>query len=354
MKPKNIKALKQFLKIFSDSTRIFIIAIIVFTFSCKKNNFSTTPDNINEIYSVNGTKIYNYGNPLQVIGANAFHIFGAGGSDMNSWNIDIAREFIGNIKETVLTGSVIQDVTGAYLHSMQEVADSNRKNNRVTIFCPFGWDGTKATEFTGKRPTQSAWWTDYKVKLQQWAEYFKDQKDVWIEIWNEPYLYDRTDGYTDDIWANDMNQMVSIIRNVGNNNIILVPCAEQGQDESVLVNKGAAFLSGKKNILFDIHAYEKWLLVSNTEIGNRLQNLKQQNLPVFFGEVAPLNAVVLMNPQSFLDSVYNRGLSVCGWVWKYSSNDKDALLDNSGLPNNNSNNSWGTLFKNLCGRSRKP
>jgi mannan endo-1,4-beta-mannosidase len=151
-----------------------------------------------------------------------------------------------------------------------------------------------------------------------------------------------------------MNEMVAIIRNAGNNNIVLVPCAEQGQDESVLINKGVAFLKGKINILFDIHAYEKWLLVGNAPIGNRLQQLKLKNLPVIFGEIGPMNAGVLMNPQSFLDSAYNRNLSVCAWVWKYDGNDLDALLDVNGLPNNNGNNNWGSLYENLAGRVRKP
>ena len=139
---------------------------------------------------------------------------------------------------------------------------------------------------------------------------FKNQPDVWIEVWNEPYRYDRADGYTDNIWLSDMNDLVSVARNAGNTNMLLVPCAEQGQDESVLINKGATFLSGKKNILFDVHAYEKWLLPGNADIGTRLGNLKKNNIPVIFGEVAPMNAGVLMDPKPFLDSVYNRGLYV--------------------------------------------
>jgi mannan endo-1,4-beta-mannosidase len=151
-----------------------------------------------------------------------------------------------------------------------------------------------------------------------------------------------------------MNEMVVNIRNTGNKNIIIVPCAEQGQDESVLINKGIQFLANKNNILFDIHAYEKWLLVSNSEIINRLDLLKQQNLPILFGEIAPLNAGVLMNPQSFLDLIYNRGLSVCAWIWKYDENDTDALLTSAGLPNNNNNNNWGAMYKELASRNRKP
>jgi mannan endo-1,4-beta-mannosidase len=332
-------------------TSFYCIYISIFFLSCKKTNtdiISTAS------FHISGSKIYNKNTALQLMGANSFHSFSAGSSDMNNWSIDISREFIGNMTENPITGTVIKDANGSYLYPLQLIADSNHNNHRITIFCPFGWDGTSTTLFTGTRPTQTAWWTNYKNKLQQWAIQFKDQPDVWIEVWNEPYRYDRADGYTDAIWLSDMNEMVTIIRNAGNNNIILVPCAEQGQDESVLINQGNSFLSGKNNIIFDIHAYEKWLLVSAPAIGNRLQQLQQKNIPVIFGETAPMNAGTLMNPQSFLDSAYNKGLSVCAWAWKYDGNDQDALLAQGGLPNNNNNNSWGTLFKNYCSKTRKP
>ncbi len=273
---------------------------------------------------------------------------------MNAWNMDIAREFVGNMKENPLSGYPIQDSNGAWLHSLQAIVDSNRLNNRITILCAFGWDGKSTTLFTGLRPTQTAFWTSYKTKMTQWATQFKNQPDVWIEVWNEPYRWDRADGYTDDIWVSDMNQMVTLLRNAGNKNIILVPCAEQGQDESVLNNKGVSFLTGKTNILFDVHAYEKWLLSTNANIGSRLAALKTKNLPVLFGEMAPMNAGTLMNPQAFLDSTYNRGISTCAWVWKYNETDQDALLTSAGLPNNTNNNNWGTIYKNHAARLRKP
>ena len=50
---------------------------------------------------------------------------------------------------------------------------------------------------------------------------FKDQNDVWIEVWNEPYRYDLTDGYTDAIWLQNMNELTAIIRATGNKNIIV-------------------------------------------------------------------------------------------------------------------------------------
>lgn len=333
-------------------SKVFVILSLI-TLSCNKDK-KTSEQTYTDQFTIVKNKIYNYNNPIQLIGSNAFHVFGAGGGDMNSWNIDIAREAVVNMSEEPLTGFPILDATGSYLHSLQAVVDSNRANKRISIICPFGWNGRDTTFFTGKMPNQTYWWNDFKIKLKQWAIQFKNQPDVWIEVWNEPYRYDRADGYTDDIWMNNMNELVGLIRNTGNNNVIVIPCAEQGQDESVLNNKGQLFLSGKRNILFDIHAYEKWLMVSSSDMSNRLQRLKQNNIPVIFGETAPINAGVLMNTKPFLDSMYNYGISVCAWVWKYDENDKNALLTSTGATNNNNNNNWGTTFKTKCLTVRKP
>ncbi|MEM0577474.1 cellulase family glycosylhydrolase [Flavobacterium polysaccharolyticum] len=333
--------------------KLSIFLLILILFSCKKDEIET-PINSTTKYSTLEAKLLMNQKPIQLIGVNAFHVFGVGSTDMNTWKIDIIREFIGNIKETPLTGSPIKDATGAYLYSLENIIADNRANKRVTIICAFGWDGTPNTAFTGRSPQQTNWWQEYKTRLKEWATYLKDQPDVWIEVWNEPYRYDRADGYTDQIWLQDMNELVAIIRSTGNQNIVVVPCAEQGQDESVLLNKGNEFLNGKSNILFDIHAYEKWLLDSNSSVENRLNQLRNKNIPIIIGEIAPMNAGVLMNPKTFLDTMFDHGLSICAWVWKKDGNDIDALLTTTGEPNNNNNNNWGTTFKDLTDRSRKP
>jgi mannan endo-1,4-beta-mannosidase len=66
--------------------------------------------------------------------------------------------------------------------------------------------------------------------------------------------------------------------------------------------KRTSFLK-KSNIVFDIHAYEKWLLDSET---NRKQArfIKTTNFNSFG---APMNAGILMDPHYFLNAVYNRG-----------------------------------------------
>lgn len=325
--------------------------LLFFFGSCQKEE---SVANSNSGYQITNSNISYNSKNIQLIGANTFHVFGAGSADMNSWNLDIAREFIGNIKETPLTGNPIQDSHGAYLYSIQNIVNENRKQNKISWICAFGWDGNPSTLFTGKSPATTFWWEDYKAKLRLWAIQFKDQNDVWIEVWNEPYRYDRADGYTDAIWLQNMNELTEIIRATGNKNMVVIPCAEQGQDESVLLNKGNAFLAGKSNILFDIHAYEKWLLDSSTNINSRLDALNRFNIPIIFGETAPMNAGVLMNPEPFLNLIYDKGISVCAWVWKKDESDQDALMTQNGLPNNINNNNWGTTFKNLALKTRNP
>lgn len=333
--------------------QLFILLSIVLI-SCTKNE-EITIDEPQTVYAISGNKIVHNRVAKQFIGANAFHSFGGNSNDMMGWNFDIVREFVGNVKEQPLSGWPVQDTNGVWLHTLQQVVDGNRANGKITIICAFRWNGLDQTLFTGLKPSSTPFWVDFKTKLAAWATHFKDQPDVWIEVWNEPYRWDRADGYTDALWTSDMTEMYNIVRNTGNKNIVVLPVAEQGSDESVLINVGRNFLSGKSNVLFDIHAYEKWqIYATNAQVVNRLNALQQGGFAVIFGEVAPVNQTGLMNPQFFLNEAYNRGMSISAWLWKYDANDQDALLDANGLPNDNNNNNWGTMFKTLAARPRVP
>ncbi|MCA0131468.1 cellulase family glycosylhydrolase [Winogradskyella alexanderae] len=325
----------------------FCILLLVLS-SCTSNDINTT----NNSYKIHGKSILYNKEPIQFVGANALHSFAVGSADMVSWNLNISREFIGNMNENPIVGSPIQDSNGQFLYSLQSIVDDNRSNNLVTILTPFGWDGTEEKLLTGKFPTETAFWSDFKLKLELWSTHFKDQSDVWIEVWNEPFIYDRSDGYTDSIWKSTMNELYTVVRSTGNDNIILIPCAEQGQDESVLLHSGANFLVNKKNVLYDIHAYEKWLLDTPNNINVRINALIELNVPVFFGEVAPVNSGVLMNPQYFLNVIHAHNMSFAAWLWKYDESDQDALLTAEGLPNNYNNNNWGSLYNEIALRAR--
>jgi mannan endo-1,4-beta-mannosidase len=299
-----------------------------------------------DTYTVVGNAFQKNGVPTSWRGANAMHVFGGSSSDMNSWNVDIVREFIGNMRDTPLTGYPV-NVGGTYLYSLQNIVNDNRANGKVTILCPFGWDGSAATEFVGQNPSQTAWWTSYKTKYRAIANQFKNQPDVWFEVWNEPYWYDRSHGYSDALWLSDMKAMVDNIRSTKAMNIVLVPGAETGQDESVLLAKGSSLLSGRKNIGFDIHAYEKWLRDTQPSVESRIQSVKTAGLSMLFGEVGPYNTAEVMNPSNFLAAARTQQSTVSAWLWKYDGTDLDALLNADGTPNDNSNNSWGSTYRDF-------
>jgi hypothetical protein len=208
-------------------------------FSCN-NTTENLPETPTNTYNINKGNIEYNNKNLHLVGANTLQSFGVGSAALKTWNLDITREFIGNVKENPIEGSAILDANNKYLHALQTIVNENRKNNLITIICPFGWDGTQANLFTGKRPSNTFWWQEFKGVLAQWAMHFKDQNDVWLEVWNEPYRYDRADGYTDAIWQQEMAELYQVIRQT-NSNIILVPVAEQGQDESVILNLVALF-----------------------------------------------------------------------------------------------------------------
>ena len=56
------------------------------------------------------------------------------------------------------------------------------------------------------------------------------------------------------MWLSDAQEMVENIRAV-NQNIIVVPGALDGQDESIILRKGRELLSGQRDLVFDVHGY---------------------------------------------------------------------------------------------------
>ncbi|AKG23921.1 cellulase family glycosylhydrolase [Calothrix sp. 336/3] len=282
-------------------------------------------------------------------GVNAMHTFGGSSQDMQGWGLDMVREFIGNFRDNPIQGEdAIQTEEGVWLHPLQKIVQENRAHGKVTILCPFGWDGSRKTKFLGRNPSQTEWWQDYQKRYREVAQYFQNQPDVWFEVWNEPYDWQGLNGYSDALWLQDMQTMVDNIRSIAATNIILVPGAETGQDERVILQRGAELLKNRINIAFDIHAYEKWLWQPQEIMEERIQRLQQGGFVVLFGEVAPLNASELMNPRVFLQAAQKMGVSVCAWLWKYDGSDTNALLTADGIPNDSNNNFWGSTYKTFA------
>jgi mannan endo-1,4-beta-mannosidase len=305
-------------------------------------------------YSVVGADIRRSDTTVMLAGANALHVYGGTSSDMRDWKVTLVREFIRNLKDQPVTGAAVYSRTsGAWFHPLRAIVDSNRANGMVTILCPFGWDSLL---FTSLNPADQRFYGEYLARMRDIATEFKDESDVWIEVWNEPYWWAGGRGYTDDLWLADMQTMVDNIRSTGNRNIVLVPASEAGQAEAVLLNRGQALLSGRSNIVFDVHAYEKWMDgTTQASIEARLMALRQRNLAVLIGEVAPLNAGVLMDTRPMLTAAFNQRVSATAWLWKSDATDRSALRDGFGNPNDSNNFVWGTTFRDFLSKvSRTP
>jgi mannan endo-1,4-beta-mannosidase len=340
------------------------IIIVLLSFPACKNdpNLPTSdPDSAQNLppipskptlpFHVDGSNILKNSVPVSLNGVNALQTFGLVDPNlMNEWKIQIVREFVGNLREQPIDANAIQASDGKWYHPLQKIVNQNRANNKITIICPFGWvdQNGKQTLFTGLNPSSQDFFPAYLSKMQNIANHFKNQPDVWIEVWNEPYHWDNQANYSHDLWLKDMKEMIDNLRKVGGfESIILVPGNEQGQSESAIIAKGKELMKGRYNLVFDLHAYEKWLKNSTeTQIINRIQSLQKLNFAFVIGEIGVSNAGHELNPNEFLKAAKKTNLSVLAWLWNQNTSYKNALLTDDGLPNaTQDNNYWGNSFR---------
>ena len=221
-------------------------------------------------------------------GAKAFHI-NIPATDytyhlLRRWGIHTVQEFIENLNETPISGPPTNVSTGEWLHSLQSVVDANRHNGLVTILSPIGWvlPGARQVQMTGMYPTQQSYYNDYKARMKLIAAQFVNQSDVWLECWHEPYPFDNSGDYTDDVWLSDAVDMVQNLRSVpGFNNIIVVQSSGQGQNLEALFNRGTSLTYIFPNILFQVHQYEDWMRnINSTQVQSQINQLQDLALPL--------------------------------------------------------------------------
>lgn len=329
---------------------IILAAILVFANACSDDDKTEMNENPSLFY-IEGSELLQNGNSVNFRGVNALQTFGLGDQNlMNEWNIEIVREFIGNLREQPINGNAILGADNVWYHPLQNIVDSNRANNKITIFCPFGWvnNNGEQTLFTGLNPSSQIFYEDYKQKMSEIAEQFKNQEDVWIEVWNEPFHWNNENNYSHDLWLSDVIDMVSNLRMIdGFDNIILVPGNEQGQSENAILHKGIELLQNNYNIMFDLHAYEKWLINTTTQdIVDRIETIKSNEFPFLFGEIGVKNVGDAMPFEHFLEATKITSTTVLAWLWNKNSTDFNALLTDEGLPHSTiENNFWGSTFK---------
>ncbi|MDR3709307.1 MAG: cellulase family glycosylhydrolase [Capsulimonadaceae bacterium] len=287
------------------------------------------------------------GSAVTLRGVNAMHVFGGDSSEMRTWpGIGIVREFVGNLRDAPLEPRTAfhDEANGNWLHSLQDVVSKNTANGMVTILCPFGWDGTRNTVFSGATPSSVAYYSDYKKRMQDWVKQFQGQRNVWIELWNEPFSGRASTG-VDARWLSDTGDMADNLRGAGWDGIIVVPGASWGQDETVIERQGAALTSKRGDIVFDVHIYEQWLGKPAT-IEPRLRKLRSSRLPVVFGEIGPHNNVNVMDPAPFLAAAKaTEQSSVIAWIWSRGEKEPNSLLTRDGQPNDIGNFGWASTYR---------
>ena len=330
------------------STFFYVLGFIL---SCNKAGETIEVNAVSMPYSVSGNTLQKDGISVHFKGVNAMNSFGVGTHNlMDEWNIEIVREFIGNLREQPIDGDwAILSSDNRWLHPLQKMVDSNRVHGKVTILCPFAWVDSNgvSTFFTGKNPTEQSFYQEYKIKMRAIASHFKGQPDVWIQLWNEPYHWNNENNYTHDLWLSDHSEMIDNLRLVDSFENIIVVCGnEQGQSEDAILTKGSELLQGRHNILFDLHAYEKWLSHSTqSEIESRIEAINTAGFAHIFGEVSPVNVGGVMDVTNFLSAVENKNISTLAWLWNKNSNDVQSLMNDSGTENDINNNNWGSTYR---------
>ncbi len=309
-------------------------------------------------HTISGTKILKDGVPTQWRGVNVPNMTGPQSSSMAGWGIDIVREYITDVNNVPTGDTAIQDPsTGQWIHGLRKIVNDNRLNGKVTILCPFAWnlDGGWEEEYCGKTPRDRWFFTQHVDRLRAWAWEFRNDSDVWISLWNEPYGGNAGDA---DAWLTDSAEMIDAIRGQSNPNIIVVPVANWAQDETVLFSKGNTLKSGRSNLLFDIHCYAGWNdWQTQTDVQNRFQAVKNAGFAAMVGEVGSVigywnNQWQVRDVAKILNAAANTGMTCLAWHWK-NSNELDSLRMN-GQPNNTNNFNFGSTVRNYCLAARTP
>jgi mannan endo-1,4-beta-mannosidase len=232
-------------------------------------------------------------------------------------------------------------------NTLQTIVNHARASGKVTILCAMWYDndalagGTTpypACQLLGVNPSSDPRWAAVTNRWREIATHFKNQPDVWFDLWNEPYWWDDTRGYSETLWLSDMRLLVDNIRSTGARNICLVPGSATGQGHQVFINQGPALLSGRSNIVFAIHCYSSRWNVSQVTAETRFQAVLNAGGPLLIGEYGAGDPFT-----NILNAARTKQITSLAWLWKSSDTDNEALLRADGItPNDVGNNHLGS------------
>jgi mannan endo-1,4-beta-mannosidase len=227
---------------------------------------------------------------------------------VTAWGMDITRECI--------------DMKLTTDEELQHIVQLARSKGFVTILTAVWWDseaiqgGTTPypeCQLLGSIPSSDPRYTSIQKRWQEIAVLFKDQTDVWFGVWNEPYEWKKEQTSSSQQWLNDASSMVDNIRVTGANNIVVLCGNAMGQGYEPFIEKGAELLDGRKNIVFDIHAYQTYWDIPQDEIENILNEMKNTDIaPVIIGE---FSANGTQPYEAVMNACRNTHTSILAWLW---------------------------------------
>ena len=262
-------------------------------------------------YSIQDSLILKNGIPWEFVGTNHMAIFGLpyNYSSQVNLGLDIVRECI--------------DLKLSSDENLETLVANARSKNLVVILAGFWYDndafpgGTTPypdCQLLGANPKEDARWN---VVMERWKQianldFIKNHSDVWLNIWNEPYYWDGSHGYSDDMWETDAKAMIDSIRNTGANNIIVIEGSHTGQGHDVIIDRGKNVRQNRGDILFDIHVYNSKWNTTASEIQSRFQQIRNSGNAFIVGEFANNGDEVW---QPVMDACRIEKVSILAWLW---------------------------------------
>jgi hypothetical protein len=205
---------------------------------------------------------------------------------------------------------------------LQRIVQAGRAKGFVILLTAFWWDNDAFSggttpypdcQLLGATPSQDVRFSAIQERWRQIAILFKNQSDVWFGVWNEPYEWRKEETASSAQWLEDAVLMVDNIRETGAENNIVLCGHAMGQGHEPFLEKGAQLLQGRKNIVFDIHAYRTYWDIPGEQIEARLQALKAANIaPVIIGEFAANGEQSYVN---IMRACRNTKTSLLAWLW---------------------------------------
>jgi mannan endo-1,4-beta-mannosidase len=300
------------LTIFSKNCFAFALALgLLFAVQCcKKSSPTADPgDQVQTGYYTIGAKLMYDECEWEFRGTNKMSAF-------SDWNFDGPAAYGMDISRECIDMKCTPDI------DLQCIVQAARAKGFVTILTAFWWDsdafpgGTTPypeCQILGATPSQDHRFTNIQTRWQQIARLFKNQSDVWFGVWNEPYEWRKEETASSAQWLEDAVLLVDNIRETGAENIIVLCGYAMGQGHEPFLEKGAELLAGRKNIVFDIHAYRTYWDISSEQIEARLKVLKTTNsAPVIIGEFAANGEQPYVN---IMEACRNTKTSLLAWLW---------------------------------------